>query len=147
MNNVYFSASAAGFYSEHLITDGSYDDSLPSDVVELTVEETETYKGVNPPDGKMLGAIDGRPAWVDLPPPPHEELIASANAKKSQLKAVADSEISWRQDAVDGAYAEANEVTELAGWKKYRVLLMRIDTSKAPNITWPVSPDAALPEA
>lgn len=67
--------------------------------------------------------------------------IESANIKKSKLKINADSEISWRQDAVDGAYAEANEVTELAGWKRYRVLLMRIDTSKAPDIEWPVSPE------
>ncbi|HHH1633154.1 TPA: tail fiber assembly protein [Yersinia enterocolitica] len=147
MNNVYFSASTAGFYSEHLITDGSYDDSLPSDIVELTTAETETYKGVNPPLGKMLGVINGRPAWVDLPPPTHEELIASANAKKNQLKAAADSEISWRQDAVEGGYAEDNEITELAVWKKYRVLLMRVDTSKAPNITWPVSPDVVLSAA
>ncbi|HHH1255405.1 TPA: tail fiber assembly protein, partial [Yersinia enterocolitica] len=90
--------------------------------------------------GKQLGAADGRPSWVDLPPPTHDELVANANAKNSQLKAVADSEISWRQDAVDGAYAEANEVTELAGWKRYRVLLMRIDTSKAPDIEWPSMP-------
>ncbi|HHH1255415.1 TPA: tail fiber assembly protein, partial [Yersinia enterocolitica] len=32
------------------------------------------------------------------------------------------------------------EVTELAGWKRYRVLLMRIDTSKAPDIEWPSMP-------
>ncbi|HHH2174871.1 TPA: tail fiber assembly protein [Yersinia enterocolitica] len=147
MNNVYFSAATAGFYSEHLITDGSYDDSLPSDIVELTTAETETYKGVNPPVGQMLGAIDGRPAWINLPPQTHAELVAKATARKIQLKAVADSEISWRQDAVDGGYAEDNEVTELAGWKRYRVLLMRVDTSKAPNITWPVSPDVVLSAA
>ncbi|MFA9207744.1 MAG: tail fiber assembly protein [Yersinia sp. (in: enterobacteria)] len=140
MSNVYFSLSTVGFYSEHLISDGSYDDSLPSDVVALTVEETETYKGVNPPDGKMLGAIDGRPAWVDLPPPTHEELVARANAKKSQLKAIADSEIEWRQDAVDDGNASDKEIAALAAWRKYRVALMRIDTSKVPDIEWPGLP-------
>ncbi|HAV9103982.1 TPA: tail fiber assembly protein [Escherichia coli] len=30
--------------------------------------------------------------------------------------------------------------TLLAGWKKYRVLLNRVDTSTAPDIEWPTSP-------
>ncbi|KAE9723498.1 hypothetical protein GP711_26185 [Escherichia coli] len=28
----------------------------------------------------------------------------------------------------------------MAEWKKYRVLLMRVDISKAPDIAWPVQP-------
>ncbi|EKN3341672.1 tail fiber assembly protein [Yersinia enterocolitica] len=141
MNSVFFSPSTVGFYSDNLINDGSYDSSLPSDIIELTLAENEIYKGRNPPLGKMLGAINGRPAWVNLPPPTHEELIVSANAKKNQLKAAADSEIDWRQDAVDGAYAEGNEAEELAAWKKYRVLLMRIDSLKVPDILWPALPE------
>ncbi|EKN5910544.1 TPA: tail fiber assembly protein [Yersinia enterocolitica] len=137
MNSVFFSPSTVGFYSDNLINDGSYDSSLPSDIIELTLAENEIYRGRNSPLGKVLGAINGRPAWVDLPPPTHEELIASANAKKNQLKAVADSEIGWRQDAVDGGYAKDNEAAELAAWKKYRVLLMRIDPLKVPDIFWP----------
>ncbi|CQD57211.1 tail fiber assembly protein p37 [Yersinia enterocolitica] len=85
----------------------------------------------------MLGVIGGRPAWVDLPPPTHEELVANADAKKIQLKAIVDSEIEWRQDAVDDGSASDKEITALASWRKYRVALMRIDTSKAPDIIWP----------
>ncbi|WP_145499697.1 tail fiber assembly protein [Yersinia bercovieri] len=140
MSNIYFSASTAGFYDGKLINDGSYDGSLPSDIIELTPAENEAYKGVNPPDGKMLGAIDGRPAWVDLPLPTHEELVARANAKKSQLKAIADSEIEWRQDAVDDGNTSDKEIAALAAWRKYRVALMRIDTSNPTNITWPPAP-------
>ncbi|HDL8401550.1 TPA: tail fiber assembly protein [Yersinia enterocolitica] len=139
MSNVYFSPSTVGFYSKHLISDGSYDGSLPSDIVELSTAENETYKGTNPPSGQMLGALDGRPAWVDLPPPTHEELVARANAKKSQLKAIADSEIEWRQDAVDDKSASTKEIADLAAWRKYRVELMRVDTS-APDIEWPIIP-------
>ncbi|MGS6301058.1 MULTISPECIES: tail fiber assembly protein, partial [Enterobacter] len=29
----------------------------------------------------------------------------------------------------------------LTEWKKYRVLLNRVDTSKAPDIDWPVPPE------
>lgn len=66
--------------------------------------------------------------------------IAEAEALKAQLRAQADSEIAWRQDAVNDGYATEQEAADLAAWKKYRVLLMRIDTSKAPDIEWPEVP-------
>ena len=44
------------------------------------------------------------------------------------------------QDAVDISIATDEEITRLAEWKRYRVALSRIDTSKAPNIEWPLSP-------
>ncbi|MGE4752468.1 tail fiber assembly protein [Yersinia enterocolitica] len=94
------------------------------------------------PTGKIRGVRDnGMPAWVDLPPPTHEELIAKANAKKSQLKAIADSEIEWRQDAVDDKSASDKEITSLASWRKYRVALMRVDASNPLEIEWPVAPE------
>ncbi|EOD4082397.1 tail fiber assembly protein, partial [Yersinia enterocolitica] len=94
------------------------------------------------PTGKIRGVRDnGMPAWVDLPPPTHEELIAKANAKKSQLKAIADSEIEWRQDAVDDRSASDKEITALASWRKYRIALMRVDVSNPLEIEWPVLPE------
>lgn len=71
------------------------------------------------------------------PEPTHEEAVKSAEQTKLSLRMNADSEIAWRQDAVSGGYATEQEETDLAEWKKYRVLLMRIDTSKAPDIEWP----------
>jgi hypothetical protein len=38
--------------------------------------------------------------------------------------------------------ATTEENDTLTALKKYRVLLMRIDTSKAPDIEWPVLPGA-----
>ncbi|WP_145561583.1 tail fiber assembly protein, partial [Yersinia bercovieri] len=52
----------------------------------------------------------------------------------------ADSEIEWRQDAVDAGDASEKEIADLAAWRKYRVALMRIDTSNPTNITWPPAP-------
>ncbi|EPZ3014867.1 tail fiber assembly protein, partial [Yersinia enterocolitica] len=37
--------------------------------------------------------------------------------------------------------ASDKEITALAFWRKYRVALMRIDTSKEPDIEWPASPE------
>ncbi|HDD9578086.1 tail fiber assembly protein [Escherichia coli] len=36
--------------------------------------------------------------------------------------------------------ATEEEAAALIEWKKYRVLLMRVDTSKAPDILWPPQP-------
>ncbi|QLH61667.1 tail fiber assembly protein [Serratia symbiotica] len=44
------------------------------------------------------------------------------------------------QDAVDTVMATEEETARLTEWKKYRVLLSRIDVSAAPDITWPDKP-------
>lgn len=72
--------------------------------------------------------------------PTHEQLVAQADQEKSTLRLTADSEIAWRQDAVDAEIATDEEITVLTGWKKYRVLLVRVDTSTAPDIDWPEKP-------
>jgi len=89
---------------------------------------------------RSLRDVYSLPAWVDIPPPTHEQLNVEASAKKNQLRAAADTEIEWRQDAVDADIATEEEAATLAASKKYRVLLMRIDTSKAPDISWPEKP-------
>nr|ELY4432273.1 tail fiber assembly protein [Cronobacter sakazakii] len=44
------------------------------------------------------------------------------------------------QDAVELEMASEGEVAQLAAWKKYRVLLNRVDTTTAPDIAWPEMP-------
>ncbi|HBA9999127.1 TPA: tail fiber assembly protein, partial [Escherichia coli] len=44
------------------------------------------------------------------------------------------------QDAVDLEIATEKETLLLEAWKKYRVLLNRVDTSTAPDIEWPALP-------
>lgn len=72
----------------------------------------------------------------------HSADVANAEKQKTQLRALADNEITWRQDAVDEGIAKAEESSALAEWKKYRVLLMRVDTNTASDINWPASPGA-----
>lgn len=71
------------------------------------------------------------------PPPSQTELIEQAEAEKLRLRAIADDEIAWRQDAVDAEIATDEEIAALAEWKKYRVLLMRVDTA---DPEWPTPP-------
>ena len=48
-----------------------------------------------------------------------------------------DKEIAWKQDAFDAEISTAEETAALSEWKKYWVLLMRVDTAKP---VWPVNP-------
>lgn len=136
---MFFSAANNGFYDESL-KEIYYDKfkAWPEDAVSLTdVEITEFYVTA-PPEGKILGASEnGRPVWVEAPPKTKEELIIQAEQKKSHLRIMADDEIIWRQDAVDAEIATAEETAALLEWKKYRVLLMRVDTA---NPVWPTPP-------
>ncbi|HAT1685438.1 TPA: tail fiber assembly protein [Klebsiella oxytoca] len=68
------------------------------------------------------------------------DLIADAELRRTTLLSAAGTAISPLQDAVDLGMATDAETRRLTEWKKYRVLLMRIDTSKAPDIEWPVPP-------
>ncbi|MBG6243507.1 MAG: tail fiber assembly protein [Candidatus Symbiopectobacterium sp. Dall1.0] len=55
---------------------------------------------------------------------------------------VANARIQPLQDAADLYMAKDEEKAQLVAWKTYRVLLNRIDISTAPDIDWPMPPDA-----
>lgn len=80
---------------------------------------------------------DGVFAAPPEPEVPKEDLISQAEQQKANLIAEASQTISILQDAVDLDMATDEERTQLTTLKKYRVLLSRVDTSKAPDIDWP----------
>lgn len=137
----YFSASNLGFYAGGLKV-SFYDPAgaWPDDCLKLTDDEFMQYSG-QAPEGKILGADKkGNPAWVDAPKPTKEELTEQAQLMKAQLMTEAAAKIAPLQDAVDEEMATDSEIAELSAWKKYRVLVNRIDTSSS-KIDWPVKPE------
>lgn len=68
------------------------------------------------------------------------DYVTQAENKKSQLLMDANNAIAPLQDAVDLGMATDEEQALLLEWKKYRVLLNRVDTSVAPDIEWPEKP-------
>ncbi|HBL5002114.1 TPA: tail fiber assembly protein [Enterobacter cloacae] len=123
--------------------DGRYAFSV-SDNGGIFISDTE-YTALLDAQGRGLIIIDrdGAPVAVEnisAPPVTHEQQIAQAEYERGVLRARSDSEIAWRQDAVDAVIATEEEVVALAEWKKYRVLLMRVDISTAPDIVWPPVP-------
>lgn len=138
----YFSASTLGFIPEKWKIDGTYSgDSWPSDAVLLTQDESDAYWKASPPYGKVLSStFDGRPCWVDIPPPSQDEIVAQANSVKLTLQREAEDAIKPLERASSLGIATPNEMSLLTEWEKYSVYLMRVDTSLAPNIEWPQKP-------
>ncbi|HAI4006066.1 TPA: tail fiber assembly protein [Escherichia coli] len=63
--------------------------------------------------------------------------IREAEEKKARLIQEATDNIAILQDAVNLEIATTEENSQLDSWRKYRVLVSRIDTSTAPDIVWP----------
>ena len=126
-----------------LISNGNVENIAVCESSELAAELFPDYVVVNV-DGVTVGPgwsyADGAFTAPALPEPTQEELIAQAEQQKAALKATADAEIEWRQYAVSKGIATNEESAALDEWSLYRVRLMRIDTSKAPNIEWPALP-------
>lgn len=95
------------------------------------------------PDGVTSLAPDGRyqtwdgSQWVADPEAEKQAQIRDAESMKKALMQAAGEKISTLQDAVELELATDDETAQLEQWKKYRVLLNRIDTSTAPDINWP----------
>lgn len=79
---------------------------------------------------------DGK-KWVPDAEAQHVADVEKAEQQRQSLLNRANQEIAWRQDAVDVGIATDEETTALVDWKKYRVLLMRVDTAKP---DWPTLP-------
>lgn len=137
MNKYTWSAKHLAFFPESLLS--SYE-SAGWDLSDLVDVNDDVYMAFTdaPPSGKIIGVVDCMPAWIELAPPAPEQTKADAEARQTELRKNADSEITWRQDAVDEGIATDEELNDLSAWKKYRVLLMRVDTS---NPEWPTMPE------
>lgn len=91
------------------------------------------------PDGEYV-KWDGK-SWVHDEDAKRAAQVLQAAQQKDELLRLATSKISPLQDAVDLDIATESEATLLIKWKKYRVLINRIQAESAPDINWPPMPD------
>ena len=105
----------------------------PRDLSVVEVDITKVNKSVDILGGWIFADGEIKPRQYS-----QEELRAQAEAKKTELLSAAAVAIAPLQDAVDEGMATAEETAALSGWKKYRVNVMRVDTS---NPVWPTPPD------
>ncbi|EAX5653092.1 tail fiber assembly protein [Salmonella enterica] len=87
------------------------------------------------PDGEYQ-KWDGK-AWVKDEAAEKAAQLRQAEETKSRLLQMASEKIAPLQDAVDLGLATDDEKAQLDEWKKYRVLVNRVDTS---NPDWPDVP-------
>ena len=110
--------------------------------VETTMQEVgeipEGYTTSKPTS--EFDSWDGKKWQLDVSKQ-HQYEVNQASAKKNQFIADATAQISYLQDAVESEIASEQETQLLAEWKKYRVLVNRIDIEQAPNIDWPNNPN------
>ncbi|QCJ70331.1 phage tail protein [Providencia heimbachae] len=141
VKSYYYSAIENAFYPAEMQVSYKNSGSWP-DKGKWVDESVFTEFAISPaPEGKMrVVGKNGLPKWGDLPKPTKEQLIAEAEQKKQSLLAEANNAIAPLQDAIDLGMATEAEAAALQEWKKYRVLLNRVDTSTAPDVEWPEKP-------
>lgn len=132
--NYYFSESELGFYCDEV------NESTPADAVEIS-EELYFSLLEGQSTGKVIAANKaGIPILTDPPEQTVEELVALAEETKAVLMTETNARILPLQDAFDLGLETEEEKQLLLAWKKYRVLLSRVNTETAPDIEWPEKP-------
>lgn len=113
---------------------------IPDDAIDIT-EQAWADLLAGQAKGKLIACgVDLRPCLTEQPLPTADELIRQAEDKRSRLRSEADTIIQPLQDANDLGIATDDEASQLIAWKKYRVMLMRVNTEDAENIIWPEQP-------
>ncbi|HGY6027613.1 TPA: tail fiber assembly protein [Enterobacter asburiae] len=143
MGNYFYSAKKNAFYPVSL--EDAYRDanSWPEDGVEVDDSVYLEYSAT-PPEGKVRVAKNGMPSWADIPPPTHEELVASANTEKQKRIDQANDNMNgkqWPGKAAMGRLKDS-EKEQYNAWLDYLDELETVDTSTAPDIKWPTPPAA-----
>ncbi|MFH6766571.1 tail fiber assembly protein [Enterobacter cloacae] len=129
-----------GFYLSDLYQDYEISGTWPNDVIEVS-ERWYEYLINGQGEGKVISVNEyGQPVLVDPASPALEQVIQDADQQKNSLMEEANIALLPLQDAADLGIATESESALLVKWKKYRVLLNRTDTSKAPDIEWPEKP-------
>ncbi|WP_336818121.1 tail fiber assembly protein [Cedecea sp. MMO-103] len=139
----FYSAKNNAFYPEELFYSYDISGSWPEDAIRVDDDIYNEFSAEIAPEGKVrIAGEGGMPVWDSIPSLSDDLVVSLAENKKNQLLISATDEITSLQDAVDLAMATSEETELLLEWKRYRVLLSRIDAKAAldPDIVWPDRP-------
>lgn len=126
--------------SNNAFYDTAINKEIPDDAVDITEQAwADLLNGQA--EGKLIACgADLRPCLTEQPLPTADELISQAEDKRSRLRAEADTIIQPLQDANDLGIATEEEANQLIAWKKYRIMLMRLNTEGTEGVIWPEHP-------
>ena len=143
MNKYFYDVATNAFYP--IAMKEIYESNVNFDNAKEVDEELFIEYSGEPPKGKIrIAGEDGFPAWGDIPPPTHDELIAAAEAQK-QLRIDQANEYmnskQWPGKAAIGRLKDAEKV-QYNAWLDYLDELESVDITAVPDITWPTPPAA-----
>lgn len=130
--SIYYDKNTLGFYDSEI-------NEIPENSVEISSEyhnellQKQTLGSEIQPDKKGY-PIAIKKVLTD------EERIYTNESKKQQLINEAIQKIALLQDIIDLDMQESNEEEQLKQWKKYRILVTRVDTSDI-NAVFPSKPE------
>lgn len=138
----FYSAKNNAFYYFGWKEDHDAAGTWPDDAIEVADDIHEKYSA-DPPTGKILiSGADGMPAWGDIPPPTHEEIVTEANVERQNRIDAANNYINskqWPGKAAMGRLKDAEKL-QYNAWLDYLDALEAVNTLNAPDITWPEIP-------
>lgn len=140
MQNYFYSSKTNAFYPLILKEEYESANSWPADAVAVSDEVYMNYSA-NPPAGKVrAGDNNGYPDWIDIPPPSHDQQIMQAEAQRQSLVTHANAVTAdWRTELSLGIIDDMDK-EKLTAWMMYIKAVKAIETSTAPDISWPEQP-------
>ncbi|HAT7555759.1 TPA: tail fiber assembly protein [Citrobacter freundii] len=136
-----FSPSTRGFYPEPMREIYEQAASLPPDTIVVSEDVRNTYNNT-PPSGKCMIVVDGLPAWGDIPPPSHDELIKVVEAERVRLLSHVDTiTADWRTELTLGDISDSDKAL-LSLWMAYKreVKAIPAEAAIATGFKWPSLP-------
>lgn len=138
-----YSPSTNSFYPDDLLSVYEEAGTLPNDLIPVSEDVFREFTATPEPGKMRVAGSDGLPAWGDIPPPTHEELIAIAEQVRQQLLTHVDAVmLDWRTELMLGEISDANKA-KLSAWMAYKNEIKSVDLTTAPeHVNWPVPPEA-----
>ena len=126
-------------------TNGFYDTNIgnvPKNSIEITTEYHKQLLELQSAGYVIQPDEHGRPAAVDLVLTA-EEIIAKNKLEQQKRLDTANKNIEILQDIIDLEMSSGDEADQLKLWKRYRVLLTRVDVNSI-DADFPLPPDHCL---
>ncbi|SLM61282.1 MULTISPECIES: tail fiber assembly protein [Dickeya] len=140
MKSVY-SPSQNVIYPAQLYADYQRAGTWPADGIDISDDDAVRFNPVNQPAGKVLGYVAGALAWVNEPAPSPVQLIKEAELRRQQLLATANTlTADWRTELALGIIDDEDKA-KLVEWMKYIKAVKAVDTTTAPSVSWPETPN------
>lgn len=114
----------------------------PDDVIEVSDAVFAEFSA-QARDKIRIAGVNGMPAWTDMPPPTHDELVARVEQYRSSLLAQADIiTADWRTELALDEISD-DDRAKLSSWMVYKRRVKAVEAEEAivTGYQWPDKPE------